>query len=86
MVEEHYSKNEECERILKDKVESGNKPKAFVFENVRGIISSKMCNRKNESRVKSKRNAKFFIKTRCEIYFTHVIQKVKAFNQCFKID
>lgn len=33
---------EECERILKDKVESGNKPKAFVFENVRGIISSKM--------------------------------------------
>lgn len=33
---------EECERILKSKVESKHKPKAFVFENVRGIISSKM--------------------------------------------
>ena len=50
------------------------------------ILFTARCNRKNESRVKSKRNAKFFIKTRCEIYFTHVIQKVKAFNQCFKID
>lgn len=33
---------EECERIIKAKVKSGNKPKAFVFENVRGILSSKM--------------------------------------------
>lgn len=33
---------EECERILKAKIESGHKPKAFVFENVRGIMSSKM--------------------------------------------
>lgn len=33
---------EECERIIKSKVESGNSPLAFVFENVRGILSSKM--------------------------------------------
>jgi len=33
---------EECERILKAKIEKGSKPKAFVFENVRGILSSKM--------------------------------------------
>lgn len=33
---------EECERILKAKIAEGKKPKAFVFENVRGILSSKM--------------------------------------------
>lgn len=33
---------EECERFLKGKIDSGKKPKAFVFENVRGILSSKM--------------------------------------------
>ena len=33
---------EECERILKGKIDAGKKPKAFVFENVRGIMSSKM--------------------------------------------
>lgn len=33
---------EECERILFSKIQKGNKPKAFVFENVRGILSSKM--------------------------------------------
>lgn len=33
---------EECERIIKAKVQSGDKPLAFVFENVRGIMSSKM--------------------------------------------
>ena len=33
---------EECERILKAKIHCGTKPKAFVFENVRGILSSKM--------------------------------------------
>ena len=33
---------EECERITKAKVDSGKRPKAFVFENVRGILSSKM--------------------------------------------
>lgn len=33
---------EECERILKNKVDKGKRPKAFVFENVRGIMSSKM--------------------------------------------
>lgn len=33
---------EECERIIKSKVEAGNAPLAFVFENVRGILSSKM--------------------------------------------
>lgn len=35
---------EECERILKDKIEKGHTPTAFVFENVRGILSSKMPN------------------------------------------
>ncbi len=33
---------EECERIIKHKVDSGKAPAAFVFENVRGILSSKM--------------------------------------------
>lgn len=33
---------EECERILKGQIAKGHKPKAFVFENVRGIMSSKM--------------------------------------------
>jgi len=33
---------EECARILKDKENSDHKPKGFVFENVRGILSSKM--------------------------------------------
>lgn len=32
----------ECERILKAKIEKGHRPQAFVFENVRGILSSKM--------------------------------------------
>lgn len=32
----------ECERIIRDKIEKGHKPQAFVFENVRGILSSKM--------------------------------------------
>lgn len=33
---------EECERILKNKVNNGKRPKAFVFENVRGIMSCHM--------------------------------------------
>lgn len=33
---------EECERIINYKVDSGKAPAAFVFENVRGILSSKM--------------------------------------------
>lgn len=33
---------EECERIIKHKVDEGKRPLAFVFENVRGILSSKM--------------------------------------------
>ena len=33
---------EECERIIRDKINNGKKPQAFVFENVRGILSSKM--------------------------------------------
>lgn len=33
---------EVCERVLKDKIKSGKKPVAFLFENVRGILSSKM--------------------------------------------
>ena len=33
---------EECERIIKHKVRIGKAPAAFVFENVRGIMSSKM--------------------------------------------
>lgn len=32
----------ECERILQAKIENGHRPQAFVFENVRGILSSKM--------------------------------------------
>lgn len=33
---------EECERIIKAKVDDGVPPSAFVFENVRGIMSSRM--------------------------------------------
>lgn len=33
---------EVCERVIKDKIDLGHKPKAFIFENVRGILSSKM--------------------------------------------
>lgn len=33
---------EVCERVLKEKIEAGKKPCAFIFENVRGIMSSKM--------------------------------------------
>ena len=33
---------EECERIIKSKVKNGTRPLGFVFENVRGIMSSKM--------------------------------------------
>lgn len=33
---------EECERIIQAKVNSNKRPKAFLFENVRGILSSKM--------------------------------------------
>lgn len=33
---------EECERIIKAKIANGHRPQAFVFENVRGILSSKM--------------------------------------------
>ena len=33
---------EECERIIKAKIANGYRPQAFVFENVRGILSSKM--------------------------------------------
>ena len=33
---------EECERILEGQLARGHKPAAFVFENVRGILSSKM--------------------------------------------
>lgn len=33
---------EECERILRNKVTKGKRPKAFVFENVRGIMSCHM--------------------------------------------
>lgn len=33
---------EECERIIKEQVSDEHKPAAFVFENVRGIMSSKM--------------------------------------------
>ncbi len=33
---------EECERIIKMKINAGHRPQAFVFENVRGILSSKM--------------------------------------------
>jgi DNA (cytosine-5)-methyltransferase 1 len=32
----------ECERIIRSKIENGHRPQAFVFENVRGILSSKM--------------------------------------------
>lgn len=33
---------EECERIIRTKIENGLRPQAFIFENVRGILSSKM--------------------------------------------
>lgn len=33
---------EECERIIRSQIERGHRPQAFVFENVRGILSSKM--------------------------------------------
>ena len=33
---------EECERIIRSKIENGHRPQAFGFENVRGILSSKM--------------------------------------------
>lgn len=33
---------EVCERVIKEKSKKGRKPKAFLFENVRGILSSKM--------------------------------------------
>ena len=33
---------EECERIIRAKIDSGKRPNAFLFENVRGILSSKM--------------------------------------------
>ncbi len=33
---------EECERIIKGQIGKGFRPQAFVFENVRGIMSSKM--------------------------------------------
>ena len=33
---------EECERIIGSKVANGHRPQAFIFENVRGILSSKM--------------------------------------------
>lgn len=32
----------ECERIISSKINNGHRPQAFVFENVRGILSSKM--------------------------------------------
>lgn len=35
---------QECERILKIGLARGKKPSAFIFENVRGIMSSKMPN------------------------------------------
>lgn len=34
----------ECERIIQNKIDNGHKPQAFVFENVRGILSSKIPN------------------------------------------
>lgn len=33
---------EECERIIRAKIVEGHRPQAFVFENVRGILSSRM--------------------------------------------
>lgn len=33
----------ECERIIRSQIERGHRPQAFVFENVRGILSSKMA-------------------------------------------
>lgn len=33
----------ECERIIQAKIENGHRPQAFVFENVRGILSSRMA-------------------------------------------
>lgn len=37
---------EECQRIIEAKIHVGQKPKAFVFENVRGILSSMMPDKK----------------------------------------
>lgn len=37
---------EVCERVIREKSEKGYKPKAFLFENVRGILSSKMSDGK----------------------------------------
>lgn len=37
---------EECERIIRAKVESGKAPIGFVFENVRGILSGKIHRKK----------------------------------------
>ena len=41
--DERGSLFEECERILKDALKRENKPMGFVFENVKGIMSSKMA-------------------------------------------
>ena len=44
-VNDKYNRDtlfEECERILGGQLARGHKPSAFVFENVRGILSSKM--------------------------------------------
>ena len=38
---------EECEKILKEKENSEKKPIGFIFENVRGILSSRMPNGNN---------------------------------------
>ncbi len=35
---------EECHRIIADKIAAGHRPQAFVFENVRGILSSHVEN------------------------------------------
>lgn len=35
---------EECHRIISEKIASGHRPQAFVFENVRGILSSHVEN------------------------------------------
>ncbi|OYQ38328.1 hypothetical protein CHU92_05485 [Flavobacterium cyanobacteriorum] len=41
--DERGSLFEECEKILLHAVQSDHKPKAFIFENVKGIMSSKMA-------------------------------------------
>lgn len=35
---------EECHRIIAAKVDAGHRPQAFLFENVRGILSSHVAN------------------------------------------